>query len=150
MDHQSENRYKKEHSKHRHLIRITTLPKKQGQFEVDTCFYLKICTCTEANMYPGGKVQENVGHRGWWLSVIRDLVWSCRCCTRCTTYFIWGGQKFILVVLSTVIWCDHMVWLDKVCLVVCCTCTSIWCGQNIDVVICGECHKFGVVADCRE
>ena len=70
------------------------------------------------NMYPGGKVQENVGHRGWWLSVICDLVWSCRCCTRCTTYFIWWGQKFIVVVesLSSVIWCGH-IWCDH-----------IWCG----------------------
>ena len=77
------------------------------------------------NMYPGGKVQENVGHRGWWLSVICDLVWSCRCCTRCTRYFIWWGQKFIVVVesLSSVIWCGH-IWCDH-----------IWCGQKFGVVV---------------
>jgi len=79
-------------------------------------FYLKsvrVQNSASQNIYPGGKIEEIVGHRGCCLSLLSCLVWCGRCCTYGTLTYrvLWNG--LVITVRSqrniNIIWCGQTV-----------------------------------------
>ena len=116
-------------------------------------FLFKTCTRTDYYYYyyPVGKVEENVGHGGWWLSVRFGVIVSLDVVPMITFSVIecCGMNEWWRVSDRNI----NMILVWSQCTFVCCThihrfgVVTIWCGwrecvsQWVRFVL----HQFGVV-----